>query len=134
MTLSNSSTHHLPTSSALMSYFDLPTLSFFLVTTVFVVLLSRARLSRDTIPILNPKTGFELTAHRVKKLFVANGNAMVDSWFNENPHKPARLNADFGEVTILPPNLANEIRNDERLNFSKWTLKVSRGTFSSKHD
>ncbi|CAG9954540.1 unnamed protein product [Clonostachys rosea f. rosea IK726] len=127
MTLSNSSAHHLPASSALISSLDLPTLSFFLATAVFVVLFSRVRRSRDTIPILNPKKKFELTAHRVKKLFLTNGNAMVDSWFNANPHKPARLHADFGEVTILPPNLTNEIRNDERFNFSKWTLNAFHG-------
>lgn len=35
------------------------------------------------------------------------------------PGKPYRVNTDLGELVMLPPQLADEIRNQPNLNFSK---------------
>lgn len=41
------------------------------------------------------------------------------------PDEPFRLITDWGEVLILPPEFADEIRNDPRLSFSKAAMQVS---------
>ncbi|KAF9773798.1 hypothetical protein IL306_008326 [Fusarium sp. DS 682] len=41
------------------------------------------------------------------------------------PDEPFRLMTDWGEVLILPPEFADEIRNDPRLSFSKAAMQVS---------
>lgn len=41
------------------------------------------------------------------------------------PNEPFRLITDWGEVLILPPEFADEIRNDPRLSFSKAAMQVS---------
>jgi hypothetical protein len=40
------------------------------------------------------------------------------------PDEPFRLITDWGEVLILPPDFADEIRNDPRLSFSKAAMQV----------
>lgn len=49
---------------------------------------------------------------------------MLARWFSANPGKPIRVISDYGEVTVLPPDMANEIRNDTRLSFSKWVYNA----------
>lgn len=41
--------------------------------------------------------------------------------------KPFRVVADVGDMVILPPALANEIRNDEKLSFVEFVGQVSAG-------
>lgn len=45
------------------------------------------------------------------------------------PGQPFRIITDLGEVVILPPELADEIRNENRLSFSAAAMVVS--SFSS---
>ena len=40
------------------------------------------------------------------------------------PNKPFRLLTDWGEVLILPPTFADEIRNEPKLSFSKAAVQV----------
>ncbi|KAK3684117.1 putative cytochrome P450 monooxygenase [Podospora appendiculata] len=79
---------------------------------------------KNPIPLLNPRRPFEFTDTRAKKDFVFGSKKMLGDWFGANPDKPVRLISGFGEVTVLPPHLANELRNDNRLDFSKWTYKA----------
>ncbi|KAL1858064.1 hypothetical protein VTK73DRAFT_7969 [Phialemonium thermophilum] len=85
--------------------------------------ISHRSLKPDT-PHLNPKGRFELTKTRAKKLFISRSREMLGAWFSANPDKAVRLTTDVGEVTVLPPHLANEIRNDQRLSFAKWTFSA----------
>lgn len=78
----------------------------------------------DNITLLNPMKWSEFSQYRVKKDFTKNARAMLDDWFNQNPGKPASIYSEMGLVTILPPELANEIRNDPRLNFREFNHKV----------
>lgn len=73
---------------------------------------------------LNPRAPLEFSDTRPKKEFVANSREMIANWFKTNPDKPCRVISDFGEITVLPPRFANEIKSDDRLSFSKWTYKV----------
>lgn len=93
-----------------------------MVVALMAVSLSVRFLSRSDIPHLNPKAPFEFSDARPKQEFVVGARSMLGKWFASNPGKPVRVIADYGEVTVLPPEMANEIRNDERLSFSSWVF------------
>lgn len=76
------------------------------------------------LPHLNPQKAFEFTETRSKKDFVMNSRSMLDAWFQKHPNQAARVIGDAGEIIVLPPNLAHEIRNDPRLSFANWIYKV----------
>ncbi|KAH8895999.1 cytochrome P450 [Thozetella sp. PMI_491] len=85
---------------------------------MFVVIVSSV--SNDSIPTLNPKGFFEFSATRAKKQFIVGAKEMMTNWFRAHPDKPARVIADVSTVTLLPPSLVNEMRNDERLSFQAF--------------
>jgi hypothetical protein len=88
------------------------------------LLLFQRQKSASNIPHLNPRKAHELTDTRPKMDFLFDSRSMLNNWFRDHPDKPVRVIGDVGEVTILPPHLANEIRNDPRLSFSRWVFKV----------
>ncbi|KAF2994024.1 hypothetical protein E8E14_001993 [Neopestalotiopsis sp. 37M] len=75
------------------------------------------------IPLLNPRKSLQTSDKQAKTEFVRNAGQLLRTWFKTNPDKPARLIGDVGNVIVLPPHLAQEIRNDKRLDFAKWTYK-----------
>jgi hypothetical protein len=93
-----------------------------MVMALMAVSLSVRFLSRSSIPHLNPRAPLEFTDARSKQQFISGARGMLAKWFASNPNKPVRVIADYGEVTVLPPDMANEIRNDERLSFSSWVF------------
>jgi hypothetical protein len=92
---------------------------------LFLVSLQMSSSSKSKLPHLNPRKALELTETRCKKDFVANSRAMLDGWFHSHSDQPARVIGDAGEVIVLPPGLAHEMRNDPRLSFGGWVVKVS---------
>lgn len=80
--------------------------------------------SASKLPTLNPKGTFEITDRRIKANFQKNAATLLRDWFAKNPNKPVVINGDMGPMTILPPNMANEIRNDPRLGFMEVTMEV----------
>ena len=56
--------------------------------------------------------------------FVVNARQMIQEGFRVTGNKPFRVIADIGEVTVLPPENADEIRNDEHLSFIMHTYTV----------
>ncbi len=90
------------------------------------LLLRGSALSSQPGHFLNPKGFFELSLRRARDNYMANARKMMLDWFAENPEKPVTMLTDTGFTTILPPSMANEIRNDDRLNFAKVAMRVSR--------
>lgn len=76
------------------------------------------------LPHLNPRKALEFSESRRKQEFVVKSRAMLDAWFREHPDQATRVIGDSGEIIVLPPNLANEMRNDPRLSFADWIRKV----------
>ncbi|KAJ4154107.1 hypothetical protein LMH87_010570 [Akanthomyces muscarius] len=76
------------------------------------------------LPTLNPKGTFEISDRRIKANFQKNAATLLRDWFAKNPNKPVVINGDMGPMTILPPNMANEIRNDPRLGFMEVTMEA----------
>lgn len=89
-----------------------------------VLVLSTYRHSQKNDVMLNPKSPWELTSRRVKKEFISGAHQMIDRWFKNNPRKSAQVMADVGEMKVLPPHMADEIRNEDRLSFARWIFVV----------
>ncbi|PGG95940.1 hypothetical protein AJ79_09795 [Helicocarpus griseus UAMH5409] len=100
----------------LVSTANLPSVTFVVtaVTLLFIYILQRPK---TNVPLLNPKKRFEFSSYRIKQDFVHNAMSLIQKGFATTGNKPFRLLSDNGEVVVLPPEVANEIRNDHRLNF-----------------
>jgi hypothetical protein len=90
----------------------------------------QASSSKSRLPLLNPKKRFELLETGAKSVFLTQSRGILEAWFRSHPDKAARVIGDAGEVIVLPPRLANEIRNDPRLSFAAWVRKVGMPTGS----
>ena len=88
----------------------------------YLVLHSRT----SALDLVNGKGAFELTSVRVKKNFMRDAHKIITERFTRLPGKPFRVIADVGEVTILPPEYAHEIRNDDKFSFTKAAFQVRR--------
>lgn len=99
--------------------------SYVIASFLAVLLVCYVRAGHSDIPVLNPKKPYELTSSRVKSEYMSRAGEMLHGWFKRHPNKPVMLNADVGRVIVLPPSMANEIRNDKRLSFSKWSQEVN---------
>ncbi|KAH6843331.1 cytochrome P450 [Chaetomium sp. MPI-CAGE-AT-0009] len=97
-------------------------LAVVLVATVFV--LFQGQKSASNLPHLNPRKLLEFTDTRPKTNFLAGSRPMLTAWYRDHPDKAARVIGDSGEITVLPPHMTNEIRNDPRLSFSRWVYKT----------
>lgn len=99
-------------------------LPYVVTTLVFFLLFYSFGPKPSSIPHLNPKKPLEFSNLRAKKLFAFHSREILGEWFKSAPEKVVRVIADVGEVLILPPRFANEIKNDERLSFSRFTYDV----------
>ena len=97
---------------------------YFVVIALLGVALYSLPKTKSNVELINPKSSFELTDTKSKQQFIVNAFSMIEEQFEKNPDKPFRVISDMGVATILPPALANEVRNDPRLSFSKWTFRV----------
>lgn len=89
------------------------------VATLYLRAVSDARIKQ-----LNPKKLSDVFGSQTKEVFNQNADKMLKEWFKKNPDKPTSLYTDMGPMTVLPASLANEIRNDPRLDFQSVTKKV----------
>lgn len=94
---------------------------------VLAVVLRLATAAPSTLTTLNPKGAFEVSDARIKATFRRDAAKMLRGWFAQNPSRPVIINGDMGPMTVLPPTMTNEIRNDNRLGF----MEVTREAFHS---
>ncbi|KIL86300.1 hypothetical protein FAVG1_10698 [Fusarium avenaceum] len=73
--------------------------------------------------IINGKKPGELTNIRAKKEFMIGAQGLIAKGLEMVPGKPFRIMGDVGEIFILPPNYAHEIRNHEQLSFTMAAFK-----------
>ncbi|KAK7417308.1 hypothetical protein QQZ08_011688 [Neonectria magnoliae] len=59
----------------------------------------------------------------LKRQFVKNSKEILSQARDRYFHQPFRLLTDWGELLILPPAFADEIRNDSRLSFAEAATK-----------
>ncbi|KAK1991787.1 trichothecene C-8 hydroxylase [Colletotrichum falcatum] len=107
----------------LRGHFYTPQASY-IVTAFVIILLSRllSRLLRRSleadIPLINPKRRWEITKAGARGRFLKNARTMMHKAMVDYPGRPFRVYCGFGEVIMLPAELINEIRNDNRFKFS----------------
>lgn len=99
---------------------------YLLATFLFVVFVySLGNKPKSKAPFLNPRRPFELTVQRAKGIYHRDCRLLLRDWFDSHPNEPAQLITDYGNVTVLPPSMANEIRNDPKLSFAEFSADVS---------
>ena len=96
-----------------------------IIATVIALLLRGSALTNVPAHFVNPKGFFELSQKRARDYYMANARKIMLDWFAKNPEKPYTVLTDTGFTTVLPPSMANEIRNDPRLDFAKVAMDVS---------
>ncbi|KAI8648050.1 Gibberellin cluster-C20-oxidase [Fusarium sp. Ph1] len=75
----------------------------------------------QAVPLANP-SGSLFARNRTRRNFVKLSREILAKARSRFPDQPFRLITDWGEVLILPPEFADEIRNDPRLSFSKAAM------------
>lgn len=99
-------------------------LVYTVVALVAIALLDAVSRPKGDAPLVNPKKTFEVSSSRVKQEFVRNARCIVRRALDAFPGKCFRVVGDTGEMTILPVEYANAIRNDERFGFAGFVNKV----------
>ena len=96
-----------------------------LITVILVFAAPVAKIFRPSpFPLINGRKPFELTSIRQKKEFMAGAWDIVLKGLKHAAEKPFRVVADVGEVIILPPKYAYEIRNRQDMPSALATFKV----------
>jgi hypothetical protein len=62
-----------------------------------------------------------------KRAFLASSKEILDKARSLYPAQPYRVTSDLGEVIVLPPELADEIRNNPRLSLATATYNDLNG-------
>ncbi|KKZ60376.1 hypothetical protein EMCG_04891 [[Emmonsia] crescens] len=106
----------------LVSASNLPSVTF-VVTALTLVFFYTLQRRKTNVPLINPRRRFEFSDYRIKQEFVHNAIPMVEKGFAATGNKPFRVLADNGEITVLPPDVANEIKSDDRMSFELNTFK-----------
>ncbi|KAI1877566.1 hypothetical protein JX265_003574 [Neoarthrinium moseri] len=73
--------------------------------------------------LINGRKFWEITNARAKKDFMLRARSLIANGLQRYPGRPFRIMADVGEVLILPPKYAYEIRNHDDLSFTKAAFK-----------
>ncbi|KAG4271066.1 hypothetical protein FPRO04_11294 [Fusarium proliferatum] len=76
----------------------------------------------SVVPLANPPESLFGTS-KTRRSFVKLSREILAKARGLFPNEPFRLITDWGEVLILPPEFADEIRNDPRLSFSKAAMQ-----------
>ncbi|KAK5999317.1 hypothetical protein QM012_005592 [Aureobasidium pullulans] len=75
----------------------------------------------SSLPLVNPNRWLEFTTQRVRAEWMKNAKALIGSGIRKFSNKPFNIMAaDVGLTTILPPEYADEIRNNPNLSFVEF--------------
>lgn len=81
-------------------------------------------LNSSPFRLVNGKKFGELTDTRAKREFMSNAQQLIAKGLDLAPGHPFRILGDVGEMLILPPKYAYEIRNHKQLSFTMAVFKV----------
>lgn len=80
------------------------------------------------LPRVNAPKWYELTISK-KIEFLKHGMQVYLQGRDKHRNKPYRLFTNMGDMIVLPPDFAHEIRNEEKLSFSGAIIQVSDTNF-----
>ncbi|KAG5974945.1 hypothetical protein E4U55_007957 [Claviceps digitariae] len=92
-----------------------------LVLAIGMVTLHALTKKKTNAPFVNPPGFFDFFATRQKLQAVHRAQSLMKDACKAFPGKCFRIMTNFGEVMVLPNKYANELRNDERLDFNGYT-------------
>ncbi|KAK7423219.1 hypothetical protein QQZ08_009115 [Neonectria magnoliae] len=95
----------------------------FAILTVFAAIWSIRWLKPSPFQLVNGKKLGEFTNVRAKKEFMFGARQLIAKGLELAPGRPFRIMGDVGEIFILPPKYAYEIRNHDQLSFTKAAFK-----------
>ncbi|KAF4472124.1 gibberellin cluster-GA14-synthase [Fusarium albosuccineum] len=90
---------------------------------ILAVIYSLRWLKPSPFRIINGKRLGELTNVRAKKEFMFGARQLIAKGLELAPGQPFRIMGDVGEIFILPPKYAYEIRNHDQLSFTRAAFK-----------
>ncbi|GIJ83279.1 hypothetical protein Asppvi_002098 [Aspergillus pseudoviridinutans] len=105
------------------AYPSIQSVSYLIIVFPLLLLVYALQRPKSRLPLANPRRFFELSDSRVKREFISGAPDIIEKGFSLTGNKPFRIIADIGEVTILPPSLANEVRNNKNLSFAKYMYR-----------
>ncbi|CAI6087324.1 unnamed protein product [Clonostachys chloroleuca] len=73
---------------------------------------------QDSLPELNPRKPFEFTNRRRILEFIRNSKTILGEGRQRFKDKPYKLMSEWGSMVVLPPECADELRSDPRMDFS----------------
>ncbi|KAG6125820.1 hypothetical protein E4U12_006980 [Claviceps purpurea] len=76
----------------------------------------------DQPPLANPSKTI-VSRLSTKATFVNSSRDILSDARRRFPQQPFRLRTDWGNVLVLPPTFADELRNDSRLSFGKAAMQ-----------
>ncbi|KAG6171423.1 hypothetical protein E4U51_008578 [Claviceps purpurea] len=91
--------------------------------TILALLYGFQWLKPQPFRLINGKKFGELTNVRAKKEFMFGARKLIAKGLALAPGSPFRVIGDVGEILILPPKYAYEIRNHDHLSFTKAAFK-----------
>ncbi|KAJ4245527.1 hypothetical protein NW762_014036 [Fusarium torreyae] len=74
-------------------------------------------------PLINGKGFFHFSNARAKRDFTTRARVIIGQQMAKFPDLPFRVIGDVGEITILPPKYAHEIRNHDHMSFTQAAFK-----------
>ncbi|KPM36217.1 hypothetical protein AK830_g10361 [Neonectria ditissima] len=87
---------------------------------VAMLALSSENTGLKDVPLANPGESWSLLGKiKARRQFVKLSKEVLAKARDRYRHQPFRLLTDWGELLILPPRFADEIRNDTRLSFAE---------------
>ncbi|CCE32888.1 uncharacterized protein CPUR_06754 [Claviceps purpurea 20.1] len=95
--------------------------------TILALLYGFQWLKPQPFRLVNGKKFGELTNVRAKKEFMFGARKLIAKGLALAPGSPFRVIGDVGEILILPPKYAYEIRNHDHLSFTKAAFKRFEG-------
>ncbi|GAB0134067.1 hypothetical protein EsDP_00002452 [Epichloe bromicola] len=80
---------------------------------------------KTNAPFVDPPKFFDVTTTRQRLEAVKGARSLLQRAYKAFPGKSFRIMAEFAELIVLPAKLANEIRNDDRFDFSEFTRQAT---------
>lgn len=100
---------------------------YFVTVTLFILLVYSRRESYPDLPRLNPKKPTELTWRSRLLDWMGRSAELLEEGDRQFQDRPYKLYTEVGDVIIIPPKYANELKSNRALEFSEAAADVSLG-------
>ncbi|KAI1338392.1 cytochrome P450 [Xylariaceae sp. FL0016] len=105
----------------------LPYIVAFLMVTVVALTFGSSKSHLKHLPILNPPKGYSITGLETKEQFLTSAKDLLNEARVKFPEQAVRVLTDLGDCVVLPPELADEVRNEPKVDFMSAVLEDFHG-------